>query len=80
MELVNLTKEGLLRFELPKIYLTFTTRIRGREEEHRSTLASVILEPDPMRLYMVWQTHLPVRPRDVDFLDETTIGEKAYLT
>jgi hypothetical protein len=80
VELVNLTKEGLLRFELPKIYLTFTTRFGQRREEHRSKLSAVILEPEAMQLMLVWQTALRVKPRDVDYLDSTQIAEKPYLT
>jgi hypothetical protein len=79
VELVNLTPEGVLRFELPKIYLAFTTHIRGRREEHRSILASVIIEPEEKRLSMVWQTNLPVSSRDGDYLDFTVIQEKQYL-
>jgi hypothetical protein len=80
VELVNLTKEGLLRFELPKIYLTFTTRFGARAEEHRSKLTAVILEPEAMLVRLVWQTSLRVKPRDIDYLDSTQIGEKPYLT
>jgi hypothetical protein len=80
IELTNLTEDGLLRLSLPKIYLTFSTKIRGDREEHRSRLASVILEPDQMRLAMVWQTSLKVSANRVEHLDLTTISEKPYLT
>lgn len=80
VELVNLTPEGLLRFELPKIYLTFTTRFGSRREEHRSKLTAVIFEPEAMQVMLVWQTSLRVKPRDVDYLDATQIREKPYLT
>jgi hypothetical protein len=78
-ELVNLTPNGLLRFTLPKVWLTFTTWVRRRQEEHRAKLATVLLEPEAMRLTMVWQTSLVVGPRDVDHLDSTLIGEKSYI-
>jgi hypothetical protein len=77
VELINLTPNGLLRFALPKVYLTFRTYIDGRIEEHRARLATVIIEPDRPRVIMVWQTMLPVR-NDVDYLDGTVIREKAY--
>jgi hypothetical protein len=80
VELLNLTPGGVLRFELPKIYLTFATAIGKRREEHRSKLASVILLPEASRVALVWQSTLPVRARDVDYLDSTVIGEKPYLT
>jgi len=78
VELVNLTPNGLLRFTLPKVYLTFSTRIDKRVEEHRGKLSSVIIEPDQQRLMMVWLSSLQCRT-DVDYLEETTVREKAYI-
>jgi hypothetical protein len=80
VELVHLTPAGVLRFELPKIYLTFSTRFGKHRAEHRSRLASVVIEPDELKLRMIWQTTLKVSPRNVDYLDETVIREKPYLT
>jgi hypothetical protein len=80
VELVHMTASGRLRFELPKIFLAFSTRFGRRVVEHRSRIASVIIEPDDSRLMVVWQTSLPVRSPDVDYLDETLIQEKPYLT
>jgi hypothetical protein len=53
---------------------------RAAGEEHRSKLTALVLEPDAMRATLVWQTSLQVKPRDVDYLDKTRIGEKPYLT
>jgi hypothetical protein len=78
VELINLTANGRLRFNLPKAYFTFSTRIAGRTEEHRSRLSTVIIEPDYMRVIMVWQTALSCR-RDVDYLDHTIVREKRYI-
>lgn len=80
VELTNLSEEGLLRLTLPKIYLTFSTQIRGQSEEHRARLASLILEPDERRLSLVWQSALKVAANRVEHLDATTIAEKPYLT
>jgi hypothetical protein len=80
VELSNFTEDGILRLTLPRVYLTFSTQIRARMEEHRSRLASVILEPDQMRLMMVWQTALKVAAHRVEHLDHTVIAEKPYLT
>lgn len=77
VELINLTRDGVLRFVLPKVYFTFSTRFGRRTEEHRSRLATVIIEPDYPRVVMVWSTALTCRT-DVDYLDETVINEKAY--
>ena len=78
--LLNMTPDGLLSFEIPKIYLTFSSRFGSRAEEHRSKLVSVIVEPEDRRLVVAWQTSLHVKSRDVDYLDETGIKEKAYLS
>lgn len=80
VELVNLTPDGRLIFELPKIYLTFTTFFGRRRQEHRSRMSAVILEPDEARVMLVWQTTLRVGPRDIDYLDRTRIAEKPYVT
>lgn len=82
VELVNLTPDGLLRFVLPKVYLTFSTRFGTRTgrrtEEHRGRLSTVIIEPDHPRVILVWTTALPVRT-EVDYLDETVVREKPYI-
>lgn len=78
-ELVHLTPEGAMRFDLPKIYLTFSTSFGRRREEHRSRLATVIVELEDRCLMLVWQTALRVSPRDADYLDATVIEEKPYL-
>jgi hypothetical protein len=78
VELINLTPDGKLSFALPKIYLTFSTRIDGRTEEHRSRLSTVIIEPDHPRVIMVWLSSLACRT-DVDYLDETIVREKEYI-
>jgi len=80
VELVNLTPRGALRFELPKIYLTFTTRFGSRREEHRATLATVAVLAEEMRLSVAWQSTLKVPARDAEYLDQTTIVEKPFIT
>lgn len=80
IELVNMTPEGVLSIQVPKIYLTFSTRFGPRNKEHRSKVACVVIEPEERRLAVVWQTTLPVGATEVDYLDETIIREKPYLT
>lgn len=77
VELRNLTADGMLRFALPKVYLTYSTYIDGRVEDHRGRVATVIIEPDWSRVIMVWLTSLPCRT-NVDYLDETVVREKPY--
>ena len=79
VELVNLTPDGRLRFTLPKIHLTFSTRIGRRSAEHRARLATIVIEPDHPRVIMSWLTTLTCRT-DVDDLDVTAIRELPFLT
>jgi hypothetical protein len=79
VELINLTADGVLRFTLPRIHLSFSTRIDKRVEEHRARLGSVIIEPDHPRVIMVWLTSLKCRT-EVDYLEWTLVREKAFLT
>jgi hypothetical protein len=78
VELENMTKDGKLRFALPRTYLRFQTRIDNRTEEHEGRLATVIIEPDYPRVIMVWQSSLAVRTNG-DYLDETIVSEKVRL-
>lgn len=80
VELINLSPEGILAFYLPKIYLTFTTHIGRQRQEHRSRLTSILIESETRQVMLVWQTALAVSPGDIDYLDQTTIREKPYLT
>lgn len=77
VELLNLTRNGTLRFVLPRVSLTFSTRFGSRTEEHSGQLASVIIEPDHSRVLTIWSSVLRC-PTEVDYLDETTISEKAH--
>jgi hypothetical protein len=79
VELLNLTPDGYLAFDLPRIYPAFQTRFGKERVEHRGQLQSVILEPDWPRVILVWHTSLPVGNSRVDYLDETVISEKFYL-
>jgi hypothetical protein len=79
VEILNVNKEGGLRFALPRLYFAYTTRFGKREEEHRGHLATVIIEPHLRRVMAVYQTWLRVARRDDAYLDETVIHEKAYV-
>lgn len=68
-----------MSFALPKVRLAFTTRIDTRDDEHRARLSSVILEPDALRLMLVWVTVLKVED-EPDYLESTLVREKDYLS
>jgi hypothetical protein len=73
--LTNLTREGTLAFELPRIALGFSSRFGRRREEHGPRLATVLIEPEERRLSLVWQSALRVSADQADYLDETEIVE-----
>lgn len=77
IELLNLTPGGRVSFQLPKVFLGFTTAIDGRKEDHRAQLSSVLIEPDLFRFQMVWNTVLLCR-NEADYLDYTIIRQKRY--
>lgn len=76
IELVNMTPDGVMRFDLPCISLKFTTRISTRREQHHARVALVLVEADEKRVSVVWQSALRVPAPDADYLDETEIVEK----
>lgn len=78
VELLNLTPEGRLAFQLPRAHIGFTTRIHKKTQEHRGQLSTVIIEPDDHRVFMVWLTSLAC-PTDVDYLEETVVRVKEIL-
>jgi hypothetical protein len=75
VSLSNLTPEGFLRFQLPRVSLGFSTRIAGGTTYHRGQLHTVIIEPEERRLIMVWQTALPCH-HTLYTLKETIVFEK----
>lgn len=78
-ELLGMTRTGVWRFELPKLYFTYTTFFGRRREEHRSKLVTVFLQPEEQRVSLTWQTSLLVAANEIDYLDVTEIEEKPYL-
>ena len=79
VELLNLTPSGRLAFMLPRIAFRFETVFRRKPSvTHRGVLHSVILEPDVLRVVMVWQTALPAHA-DVLRLTETRVTQLRVL-
>lgn len=68
--------EGLLQFPLPKLSLGFETWFYdGTRQRSRSTIHTVILEPDYPRVSIVHHMALPCHPK-VNLLDRTIITVK----
>ena len=78
VKLTNLTPTGGLWFQLPRVYLTFSTDVDGKWFEHRSRLVTVVIEPDFPRVILAWQTSLEVR-QNCDYLNKTIIREKEFV-
>lgn len=78
VELKNLTPSGHLSFRLPRLSFGFRTVIDGGTESHRANLITVLIEPDQMRLYMVWHTSLPCH-HTLYTLKHTTVFEKTRI-
>lgn len=66
--LINLSPDGPLRFNLPRMDLGFTTRLGGSTIEHGARLHTVILEPDVPRVILIWHTALPCHGKKLSLL------------
>jgi hypothetical protein len=76
--LLNLSPEGTLVLELPRLGFELRSRFGRKVVSHEPPLlATVLAEPDERRLSLVWQSALRVAAPDADYLDETEIVEKA---
>src|SRR5690606_15935949 len=63
--LLNLSPEGTLVLELPRIGLELRSRFGRKTVPHElPMLATVLVEPDDRRLSMVWQSALRVAAAD----------------
>jgi hypothetical protein len=78
VHLINLSREGSLRFNLPRLIFGFSTHLKREVIHHRGELATVIIEPDWPRLIMVWQSSI-VCNKDQDYLDRTVVRLKKLI-
>lgn len=75
VELRGMTPGGLLRFTLPRVDLGFTTSIGGEKRGHEANLHTVIIEPDQLRVILVWHTAMPCH-HSLYTLRRTVVFEK----
>lgn len=74
VDLLNLTPNGRLMFLLPCVAFRFESRFRHKPPvAHRGALHTVVLEPDRLRVIMVWQSALACHV-DAHRLEETRIA------
>jgi hypothetical protein len=59
VELVGVSARGVLRFELPRLSLSFRSRLAGELVEHPSSLHTLLLLPDDERVVMAVASALP---------------------
>lgn len=76
VELVNMSPGGRLAFDIPRISLGFSTHLGARVHEHAAQLVTIVVEPDELRLSLVWQSALRVASTDADYLDLTEIFDR----
>jgi hypothetical protein len=76
VELLNLTPEGRLLFEIPRMTLGLTAAFGRRREPLEPHLVTVMVEPEDHRLSLTWQATLRVPAPHVDYLDSTEIVER----
>ena len=75
--LLNMTPGGILRFRLPRVWLSFHTVFVSESVQHHAHLHSVKLEPDVPRVCMVWHTSVPCHGKETK-LERTTVVEKQF--
>ena len=76
VELVNLTPQGRVVFELPKRFFTCSTHFgRRRTKDQRAHLETVLIEPTEARLIMVYKAEFHCHD-DFDDIDITHVVEK----
>ncbi|MCA9651963.1 MAG: DUF2169 domain-containing protein [Myxococcales bacterium] len=73
---LNMSPEGSLVFELPRVSFRMRTRIGSTRHDHGATLSTITIEPAERRVSVVWRSSLRVPARQVDDLRTTDIREE----
>jgi hypothetical protein len=74
--ITNMTPEGTLRFDLPRIGFRFKTVFPFRSVRHRGWLTTVFITPHARTVSMIWQSVLNVPALEGEYLDFTLIVEE----
>ncbi len=78
VELTNMSRHGTLRFEIPRVRLGFSTTFRGGDvQHHRAALHTVVIEPDQLRVILVWHTHLACHPKVLKLVNTDVFIKRA---
>lgn len=76
IEVTNVSTEGPLRFELPRLELATTVRLKGQDLKPALNLETVLIEPDEKRLTLVWRAAVPCDKSALK-LERVTIAQAA---
>lgn len=72
--LANLSKDGQVRFRLPKMDVPIHFRLNNRDDERaQGVIDTVIIEPDAARFMVVWRAHVELR-RDIFEVAQVVVG------
>lgn len=73
---INASARGELRFDLPARAVTAAVKIKGRVEDHRARLDTVLIEPDEGRLVISYRATFRCA-RTFLFIERITVSEEA---
>lgn len=71
--LTNLSPDGWLRFDLPRLNVSFETVIRGRSVAHEGKLTTIFITPHERKVSLTWQAALTVDAHETEYVDHTLI-------
>lgn len=74
--LINGSKEGDLRFNLPNKRISVTVVMKDRSQTHPSVLDTVVVEPDEQRLTLTWRATFDCG-HDLTTIDSVEVQEEA---
>jgi hypothetical protein len=73
--LTNLTPQGITRFRLPRMEMPVVlVPAEGRENQAKTMIDTVLIEPDQQRFVLTWRATVPMRQSCFDVV-QTIVGE-----
>lgn len=73
--LKNVTRSGLLCFQLPSWEMPVTASIKGKTTDYQPNLDTILIEPDDNNVYLTWRVSIPC-PRNFLHVDYVRIGQR----
>lgn len=77
-EILGATPEGAWRFQLPRFAPGFSSSSRGRVQDHRTTLDTILIDADAMRVELTWRAAIPLPPK-LEMIEHVRVIEKKIL-